>query len=274
MKRLLISIFLCMGILNAGLIDGVALTVNNDAVTLYDIDKKMTQTGATKKQAVSMIIDELLYQQELEKHNITASVLDVNAYLEKLAAQNGMDLYTFKSIVKQKYSDYEAFEEETKKRILQEKLVQKLVRGNIKVANVEDLQLYYDNHQAEFKTASTFHVKEYSSKNRDALIQISKNPMLKSDEIKIKDLTLHHNSLNGQIKFLLNNTKTNSFSPIFTANQHYVTLFVAKKEGEAIQSFEEVQSKIFNIVMGQREQKFLKEYFEKLKLTADIKVVR
>jgi IS1 family transposase len=49
---------------------------------------------------------------------------------------------------------------------------------------------------------------------------------------------------------------------------------INKKEGEIIESFESVKEKIFNIVMGQREQKFLKEYFEKLKITADIKVIR
>ncbi len=38
--------------------------------------------------------------------------------------------------------------------------------------------------------------------------------------------------------------------------------------------FEDVKSKIFNTLMSEREQKFLKEYFEKLKLTADIKVIR
>lgn len=274
MKKFLISVFLCVGVLNAGMIDSIALTVNNDAVTLYDIDKKMAQTGANKKQAVGMIIDELLYKQELEKHNISASILDVNAYLEKIAAQNGMDLYAFKSIVKQQYPDYAAFEEETKKRILQEKLVQKLVRGNIKVATKEDLELYYNNNIARFKTAETFKVKEYSSKNKALLAKIIQNPMITSDEVNVKELTLNHNSLNGQIQFLLNSTKTNAFSPIFTANQHYVTLFVAQKTGETTQSFEAVQNEIFNTVMGQREQKFLKEYFEKLKLTADIKVVR
>lgn len=274
MKKLFISILLTVGILNAGLVDGVALTVNNDAITLFDIDKKMAQTGANKKQAVGMIIDELLYQQELDKHNISVSILDINAYLEKVAAQNNMDLYTFKSIIKQKYSNYEAFEEETKKRILQEKLVQKLVRGNIKVATEEDLQLYYDNNSAQFETASQFEVTEYSSKNKAALIQVVKNPMITSSEINKKELSLNHKSLNGQIKFLLNSTKVNSFSPIFTANKHFVSLFIKNKEGKAKQSFDEVKNKIFGMVMGQREQKFLKEYFEKLKLTADIKVIR
>jgi hypothetical protein len=38
--------------------------------------------------------------------------------------------------------------------------------------------------------------------------------------------------------------------------------------------FKEVKNKIFNIIMSQREQKYLKEYFKKLKLKADIKIIR
>jgi hypothetical protein len=86
MKKLLFSILLSLSIANAGLIDAVALTVNNDAITLYDIEKKSEQNNVNKNQAVSMLIDELLYEQELKKHNITVSLFDVNNHLEKVAA--------------------------------------------------------------------------------------------------------------------------------------------------------------------------------------------
>ncbi|WP_419770911.1 MAG: peptidyl-prolyl cis-trans isomerase [Candidatus Marinarcus sp.] len=274
MKKLFISILITAGILNAGLVDGVALTVNNDAITLYDIEKKSEQTNGDKNAAVSMLIDELLYQQELKKNNISVSMFDVNDYLEKVAAQNGLELYAFKSIIKQKYNDYSIFEEETKKRILREKLVQKLVRGNIKLATEEDLQLFYDNNKANFSTASKFKVTQYASKNRASLMQIIKNPLLNLNDVVKQELVLDQNAINGEVKYLLNSTSEKAYTPIFTANKNYVTLFIKQKEGEATESFANAKQKIFNMIMGQREQKFLKEYFEKLKITADIKVIR
>jgi hypothetical protein len=39
-------------------------------------------------------------------------------------------------------------------------------------------------------------------------------------------------------------------------------LFINKKEGEVIESFDSAKEKIFNIIMGQREQKFLQEYLK------------
>ncbi len=261
-------------IANAGLVDAVALTVNNDAITLYDIEAKSVQTKGDKNAAVGILVDELLYEQELKKHNISVSLFDLNEYLERIAASNGLDLYAFKAIIKQKYEDYSVFEEETKKRILQEKLVQKLVRGNIKVATQEDLEIYYDNNKSQFVSASKFDVTQFASKNRTSLNQIMQNPQAKLADVDRQNLVLEQNAINGQIKYLLNSTNTKAFTPIFTANQHYVTLLINKKEGEVVESFETAKEKIFNIVMGQREQKFLKEYFEKLKIKADIKVIR
>lgn len=274
MKKLLISMLIGASIANAGLVDAVALTVNNDAITLYDIEAKSVQTKGDKNAAVSILVDELLYQQELQKHNISVSLFDLNDYLEKVAASNGLDLYAFKAIIKQKYEDYSVFEEETKKRILQEKLVQKLVRGNIKIATQEDLEIYYNNNKAQFVSASKFEVIQFASKNRASLNQIMQNPQAKLADVDRQNLVLEQSGINGQIKYLLNSTNTKAFTPIFTANQHYVTLLINEKEGEVVESFDSAKEKIFNIVMGQREQKFLKEYFEKLKIKADIKVIR
>ena len=46
------------------------------------------------------------------------------------------------------------------------------------------------------------------------------------------------------------------------------------KGSEKIALFETVKAKIFNDMMSLREKKYLKDYFEKQKLTADIKIVR
>ena len=73
---------------------------------------------------------------------------------------------------------------------------------------------------------------------------------------------------------LLKETKINNFTPIFTANKQFTALFVTKKEGTVILDFASVKAKIFNDIMTTREKKYLKDYFEKEKLTADIKIVR
>ncbi|WP_375725189.1 SurA N-terminal domain-containing protein [Arcobacter sp. KX21116] len=273
-KRVLFTLMATFTFSNAQMIDALALTVNDEPITTNDINEKMAETNLKKADAVSALIDEILYKQELEKQNITVDIFEVNDYLEKLAASNGMDLYTFKSILRQKNKDFDKFEERTKKEILKRKLAEKLVRGNIPVATQEDLKIYYDNNQAMFTTAAKINVTQYASKNKRSLITISQNPMALLNDVVKKDFTLEQDKLNPQLKFLLNDTKDGTFTPIFTADRTFVMFFVKSKSGVTTLKFDDVKEKIFNALMGEREQKFLKEYFEKLKLTADIKVIR
>lgn len=185
-----------------------------------------------------------------------------------------MDLYTFKSIIKQKYKNYEAYEEEIKRRIQREKLIGKLVRGNLKIATEEDLKIYYENNKNQFTTAKTIDVIQYASRNKAALIAVQKNPMAVSNEVSQSNISLEQEKLNSQMRYLLNDTKVNQFTPVIAADNQYVTLLVREKKGVNTLAFEEVKNKIFTVLMQKREQNFLKEYFEKLKLTANIKVVR
>jgi len=274
MHKLLLSLLLGSTLSFAGVINGIALTVNDSPITLYDIDKTMVDKNLNKNQAVSILVDKILYEQLIDKHNITADIFDVNNYIEKLASRNGMDLYAFKSIIRQKYPDYSVFENETKQVVIRQKLIEKIVKGQLKIANEEDMKVYYENNLNEFSTAKTIEVVQYTSKNKASLLKTVKSPLLTPADVQKRPLMLNTQDLNPQMQYLLNSSKVNTFTPIFTANKEFNTLFVLRKEGTTTLAFDSVKSKIFNDIMTLREKKYLKEYFEKQKLTADIKIVR
>lgn len=273
-RNILFALITTFTISNAQTINGIALSVNEEPITTYDINYTMKTQGLNKSDAVSQLVDEILYKQEIEKQNISVDIFEINNYLEKIAASKGMDLYTFKSIIRQQNQDFKAFEEQTKQELLKRKLASKLVRGNIQIANEEDMKIYYENNIDKFSTAKTIKVTQFSSKNRRSLQMLKQNPMANVPDVAKGEFDLEQEKLNQQLKFLLNETKENSFTPIFTANKQYAMFYIKKKEGVTTLTFKEVKDKIFNILMTQREQKFLKDYFEKLKLTADIKVIR
>ncbi len=274
MKKILFTLLLACGIANANTIGAIAFTVNEEPVTSYDIKEKMAQLKMSKPDAVSEMIDEILFNQEVAKKNITADVFDINNHLEKIAAANGMDLYTFKGIIRQKYKDYAAFEEQTKQQILKQKLAQKIVRGKLNLATEDDLKIYYNANKTVFTTAKNVKAIQYTSKSKKALIAARKNPITNDSAISKTSINLEQDKLNSQLKFLINDTNENTFTPIFTANKQYVSLLIVKKEGVSVLPFESVKERIFNVIMREREKTYLKEYFEKLKLTADIKIVR
>ena len=274
MYKLFLALLVSSGISFAGIVNGVALTVNDQPITIYDIDKTVSINKISKNEAVGLLIDKTLYEQAVSQNNITADVFDVNEYIERLAKANGMDLYSFKAIVKQKYANYADFEEEAKDAVIRQKLIQKIVKGQLAVATQEDMELYYEKNKGQFSTSKAYEVTQYTSKNKASLANAINNPMVIAADVEKTSLKLGVQSLQPQMQFLLNDTKLNTFTPIFTANKQFVSLFVIKKEGTTSLDFETVKAKIFNDMMSLREKKYLKDYFEKQKLTADIKIVR
>ena len=274
MYKLFLTLLVSSGISFAGIVNGVALTVNDEPITIYDIDKTVSINKISKNEAVGLLIDKTLYEQAVSQNNITADVFDVNEYIERLAKANGMDLYSFKAIVKQKYANYADFEEEAKDAVIRQKLIQKIVKGQLAVATQEDMELYYEKNKGQFSTSKAYEVTQYTSKNKASLSNAINNPMVIAADVEKTPLKLGVQSLQPQMQFLLNDTKLNTFTPIFTANKQFVSLFVIRKEGTTSLDFETVKAKIFNDMMSLREKKYLKDYFEKQKLTADIKIVR
>ncbi len=272
--KLLLTFLLLTSSSYAATLDAIALVVNDEPITLYDIEKRKVERNLSKEKAVGELVDEALYSQLISKYNITADIFDVNNYLEKIAASNGMDLYTFKSIIKQKYTDYNKYEEQTRNLILRQKLTNTLVRGNLKIANEEDLKIYYENNLNKFKMASNVKAVQYASKNKSELSAVIANPMANIPGISKSPVDLDQSNLNPQLRYIINETKVNQFTPIFTSNNQFVSLLIRQKDELKTIAFEEVRDRIFNIVMQDREKKYLKDYFEKLKLSADIKIVR
>ncbi|MFA6741775.1 MAG: peptidyl-prolyl cis-trans isomerase [Arcobacteraceae bacterium] len=274
MYKLFLTLLVSSGISFAGIVNGVALTVNDEPITTYDIDKTVSINKISKNEAVGLLIDKALYEQAVSQNNISADIFDINEYIERLAKANGMDLYSFKAMVKQRYPNYADFEEEAKDAVIRQKLIQKIVKGQLAVATQEDMELYYEKNKNQFSTSKVYEVTQYASKNKVSLTNAINNPMVIAADVEKTPLKLGVQSLQPQMQFLLNDTKLNTFTPIFTANKQFVSLFVIRKEGTTSLDFETVKAKIFNDMMSLREKKYLKDYFEKQKLTADIKIVR
>jgi len=101
MYKLFLALLVSSGILFADTENGLALTVNDEPITIYDINKTMADNKLSKNEAVGLLVDKALYEQAVKENNISADIFDINDYIEKLASANGMDLYSFKSVVKQ-----------------------------------------------------------------------------------------------------------------------------------------------------------------------------
>lgn len=273
MTKYILALLLSGSISYAGLVNAIAVIVNDEPITLYDIDQKMGQENLSKKDALSSLIDEILYKQELKKYNISVDILDIDDYISKLAEQNHMNILDFKSVVREQ-QNYDLFIEKIKKQLIHQKLVSKIASNKLKIANDMDIEIYYQNNKDDFKIANNIEVVAYVSKNKNLLNAIKSNPMLRDDNVIIQNISLIQSELNPQVKYIVNSTKENSFSPIFVDNKAYNMLYIKNKSDIKTIPLVDVKKKIFNTIMRTREKNYLKDYFETLKITANIKILR
>ncbi len=274
MKKILASMIFLIGLhLNAGLLNAIALTVNEYPITLEDIDNKMVQMKTTKENAIAMLIDEALYQQSLEKYNINVDNFDIDNYIEKIAQNNKMSSFEFKNAVKQQ-EDYDNFIEKIRLQIRHQKLISAISANNLIIANEEDLRIHYQNNLSEFKIAKKIDAIHYTSKDKNLLEQLKINPLLLDANLNVKNETFDIDTVSPQMRYILSQTNEKKFSSIFLENKTYNMVFVSKKDDIREIPFETVQDKIFNTIMTSRENEYLKNYFEKLKITAEIKFLK
>jgi hypothetical protein len=273
MKKYLVIFLATLTISYAGLVNGIAIIINDTPITLYDIDEKMEKNNILKMQAIDILVEETLYKQELRNKNISVDMFDIDKYIDKLAAQNSMKTLQFKSLVKQQ-QNYELFRKQIKKQLLHQKLVNKIAKGKLKLATQEDMKIFYENNKDQFKNYDRIYVIAYISKDKKLLNKLKLNPMMTDKNVISQNITFKQDELAPQIKYILNSTNKSEFSAIFTQNKSYNMFLVLDKKDLKTISFNDAKNTIFNQLMKKREQNYLKEYFETLKITANIRILR
>jgi hypothetical protein len=260
-------------IVYAGLIDAIAIKVNDDIITLADIDNKMQALHVDKPTAVNTMVDDMLFDQEIKKNFITVDDIDIENYMMKIAASNNMTLSQFKEAVKAQ-TNFDIFKNDIKTKLLKQKLSQKILAGKLRYASDEDTKIYYDNNQDLFSVASKIDVIKYSSNDQQLLAQVLNNPMFFNENIKRENQTIDMKTASSNIRYLLNGINNGKFTKIAKDNSKYMMFFVKEKKEISVLEYEKVKNKIFEIIMKDRENQFLKTHFSQLRLEADIEVIR
>ncbi len=274
MKKLFLTLFLGISLSFASMVNGIAMKVNGSPITLYDIQNTMEHENISKEDAIEVLINKTLYEQLVKKYGITVNAYEVNDYIKKMVTRNGMSKNQFDEMIKREYPSADAFVNVTKERLIREKLITEIVRGNLAIANDEDMKFYYEKNKQQFVGTTVFKIVEYTSSSQQALMQLIKNPMIVPKGVNVVAKNLKVSTLGVEKFNFLNQIKNKAFTPIIPFNNMFMVAYIDDREKEGILPFSLVKDKVFGNVMREREAKYLKEYFEKQRLNADIQVLR
>jgi parvulin-like peptidyl-prolyl isomerase len=258
----------------AGLIGGISMTVDNEPITLYEIQSYTQQNKVPVEEAVNRLIQRKIEEIEIRKLGIVASPYEVDKKMQEIAKQNGMTEAQFKKALVAEGHSEKRIRQDIEDKFKRDTLYKKIVGSSLKKPDEEELQSYYDLHQGEFNMPTSVELVEYISSSKEALELQQKQPMVNMPNIEVTQKTIDLKSINPQLAGLLVQTPDGSFTPVLNLGKVAGMFFIQKKIGKQNVSFAMAKQEIFARVMKSKEQAALIEYFEKKKSEANVKVIR
>jgi len=269
MKRYILIGLLAFN-LNAKIVDKVIANVEGKPITSYELQIFAKQNNISESKALNILIDQKLIDSEIKKRGISVDDFEVENEMEKIAKQNGMDLFEFKNILAQK-GELKKLKNQVKKNLLKRKLFDQIIQTKLNITS-NDLKEYYKKHKSDFTIFNTIQVIKYSANNPAILNKIKKNPLMNSPLIKSKTLVLNSDNMPLGMIFLFKDLNEGEYSPILNEGINYTMYYIVKKEGKKILPFNKVKNLIYSKLVNEKQEIILKTYFERLKNRADIKI--
>ncbi len=269
-----IALLVTPSIVTAATLDGVSVIINKEPITLFDVFKYSQRFQISKKEALDILVRQKLEDSEIKKQGISVDGFEVDQHIDKLAINNQMSTYDFLNMLRSKNIDTLEYKEEIKKKLQRDKLYQKIVRDKMKQLSDGELLAYYNENQNEFSQAASFDVSIYTSANQQSLTTIQNNPMSAMSDVELKDTTFEASKMDQNLAGLLNKTPVGKFSSVVKTDQGYVMFFVKNKHDVKAISFDNAKNYIYAKLADGKEKQSIDDYFEKLKSSANIQVVR
>ena len=276
MKKLLLLLSLT-SFLFSDIINGIAITVDDETITLYEIRQEQAINPQDIKQTVDQLIRQKLEKIEAKKRNITVSNQEVLDDLKKMAQQNNMTLtQLYEAMNSVRHLSESQTKKKTKEKILKQKLFNAVAMSQMEEPTDEEVAEYYELHLDEYQVPKSIDTVVYSSQSQDALQKKISNPMLYIPEVTTENSTLITAKINPRLTQLLIKTKDGNFTPIIPqmGSTGHMSFYVLKKNNVNTPPLELIRPQVENKIMEDNREHILNEHFQRMRVNANIKILR
>ncbi len=274
MKFLLLILFFVT--LQAKTVDGIAIMVKDQPITLYEITKAMEENNIPQEQAVELLERKKLEEIEIKERHISASKQEIFEDIQRMAEQNKMSVIElYQAIQSSQGLSEKKLKEKIKEKILNQKLYNAIAFSHLEQPNDEEIEEYYQLHQKEFQKPSSYSVLIYQCPDKNLLQEKIDNPMFYSPEVTSEERTLEAAKMNPRLAELLDKTPLSSFTQVIPSpDGGFMSFYLKEKGASGTLDLEAIRPQISSALMGQKRETILKDYFDRQRLNADIKVIR
>ena len=275
MYKIILALLLA-GALQAKVYDGVAVVVQDKAITLLDIKKEMQTDKVDAKKATDILIRKKLEELEIKKRNISVTSSEVYDDIKKMAARNNMSISDFYDAVREANGlSSEELKAKIKQKLLSQKLYNAIAMSSMSEPGEAEIKDYYELHKNDFKHPASFTVVIYEAKEKNLLQEKADNPMFYSPQIASNEQVLPYARISPELASLLSRTKVGAFTPVVPNGQGgFMTFYVKSVESAKDAGLEALRPQVINAIMGEKREAVLSDYFARLRDSADINIIR
>ena len=271
------AIVLCFGLISgawAGLVDAVSIVVNDEPITLYEIYKTEQSMGVDKKKAVEYLVRQKLQRDEMKRLGVQVDRFDVDNRIEQIAGKNGIDSLKLRAVLDERGVDWKTYRKNIREKLLQEKLYSRILSTRIQPPSDETLREYYQLHSDRFSVPRAIRAIQYAAADRKALQEAIASPMAQIPGVSRKAETIPSSKLNPELLYMLTQTPRGHFTQPIPVGGQFVVFYVQDFIDSRPAPFAQVKNRVYAEWMEQKRKEAIKSHFDKLRATADVRVLR
>lgn len=276
MRSLTLSALLATFLWSAPIVGGVSVLVKNSPITLYEVQQEMKQSGTNAKQSADTLIRKKLEQLEAQEKKITVTSAEINDELTRMATQNNLTVEQFLNAMQtvRGVSEKE-LKAKVEESIRGQKLYSTIAFSKMAQPTPEEEAEYYQLHMDEYSRPESFDVTTYISPSQEALAAQIADPMRHIEEIQMKEEHIPYGSIHPQLAQILNKIPEGSFGPVLPSGKNgFMTFYMRNKLNVVTDNLDAIRPEIANAIVAEKRNQVLNDYFTRLRLSADIKVLR
>jgi len=271
MKKLILLGFITLfSLLEAKMLDAIAIIVEGEPVTTAEIRAIQTQMSVSKKKAESLLIQDRLQKSAMK--NITIDESAIDSKISSIAAQNNLAVPKMQKILKEQGTSWSKYRSSIRNAMKKEKFFQENVLNTIPEPTEDALKLYYQNHPEEFFVPENISMIEYAANTDQKMKDFLKTKNKK--HVTSRSITKKTEELNPTLLRSILQTQDGSYTRPFNAGNRYITYKILSKNGKVSMPFEVAKGPVTVRWKQKQQNKALKDYFEKLKTNADVQYIR
>jgi len=275
MKKFITILVFTIISLQAQIIDAIAIDVNGEPITTLEIQAVQEKLHMSKKAALEALIRDRLQKSAIDKANITVTPQEIEEKINQIAQSRGLSINQMKQALQQRGISWKEYKRQLAIKIKKEKFFNKYIASTISRPTDEELRLYYETHKDKFQSQpiSQISMIEYRSNSPQKLMEAMQNPMRQIDGVAQRSILVSSNEMNPALANLINNTPAGNFTKPINTGSGFVAYYI-KSKSQSSNNFESIKNQVAMAWLQEERAKATKDFFDKLKNNADIRVIR